>query len=142
MLSMFSRSIFIVPLIWVLAIITLAPSCPNKSPEYYYSLADRKRAEGDNLVAIKCLSKAIKDKPDYLDAYKMRADLWLKEDSIDRAVDDLTKIIDLKPSGDAYFQRGNAYYVGVKDSLACKDYYKACDLNHNKSCDLWRKYCK
>ncbi len=132
--------------------ILIIPSCvvgkllsAKKSPESYYELAKQKVADGYNYEAIKYLGKALKDKPDYTDAYLLRASAWMKEDSFDRAISDYSKIIELKPSGEAYYSRGNAYWMSAsgRDSLACKDWLKSRDTyNFSRSWDAIRMHCK
>lgn len=137
--------VFVIGWITTLLIILAPSGCPNKkTPEYYYLLGKNQVLQGDNLGAIESFSKAIKYKPDYLEAYGERAQTWIKEDSFNRAIDDYTKLIELKPSGDFYYLRGMSYWKSAsdRDTLACADWRKARDLNNLKSWDMIRKYCK
>ena len=117
----------------------------KKTPEYYFGLAKHHKAEGDLIVAGRFLTKAIEKNPSYIDAYMERAGIWLSQDSFERAIQDYTKIIELRPArnnADIYYTRGNAYYSSLQDTLACRDFRRACDLNYTRACDAIRKYCK
>lgn len=129
----------------ILLIILVAPSCPQRTPTYYFNEGEKLTALGESFKAIMYYTKAIKDKPGYIEAYVSRASAWMKEDSIDRAIQDYSKVIELRPSGEAYYLRGAAYWSSAsnRDSLACKDWLKAKETyNHNRSWEKVRLYCK
>ena len=98
--------------------------------------------ERDFLKAKTYLTEAIKQNPGNIDAYMLRAKCNMDSDSLTAAIKDYTHVINLKPSGDNYYLRACTYYVDSQDTLSKNDFRKACDLNHNKSCDLYRKYYK
>lgn len=43
-------------------LIILAPSCPNKTPEYYFGYAQHYSSEGDYVQAVRFFTKAIEKK--------------------------------------------------------------------------------
>lgn len=129
----------------IFLLVCLAPSCPNKTPDYYITEGDKLAAEGKNLDAIKYYTKAIKDSPNNSVAYGNRARTWLKEDSMDRAVADYEKVVQLHPSGETYFLLAESIWKSAsgRDSLACKYWKIAKEVyNHNKSWDRVRENCK
>lgn len=121
-----------------------------KTPQYFYQKGVFYDVKKDYIRANKSYTKAITKKNDYLEAYFKRAESNLRNDSVIPAINDYTKIIEIYYSSNAgyqklseiYYMRANAYYSIVKDSMACRDWKKACDLTHNKSCDMIRKKCK
>lgn len=116
----------------------------KKTPKENFDVGEQKLNEGDDINAIVYFTKAIKQDPQYLEAYGERAKVFLKSDSFNLAIQDYSKIIELKPSGEAYFLRANAYWGSAsgRDSLACKDWETAKNLNHNRSWDMIRLHCK
>lgn len=126
-------------------ILLFSCSAQKKTPEYYFGMGKHHLAEGDLIASTKALSKAIEKNPAYIDAYMARASVWILQDSFSRAIEDYTKVIDLQPTrnnADLYYTRGNAYYSSLEDTLACRDFRRACDLNYTRACDASRKYCK
>lgn len=142
--------IFLIISAWItFLLITLAPSCPNKSPEYYYQQGKIESAKTNSYVAIKYFSKAIKLKPDYLEAYLDRASVYLSLDSIKRAITDydsalVMKNINVQQKGEYTYLKAYAYYLlNGYDSTYCRLVNEACDrYGDNKSCDERRLYCK
>jgi hypothetical protein len=87
----------------------------------------------DILKAIEYLNEAIRQKPDYVDAYRQRGAFYAKLDQYSLAIDDYDEVIRLKPrDGNLYSMRGNAYFALGKISLACSDAKKACTLGNCK----------
>lgn len=113
----------------------------TKSPEYYYEKGEEKYNEQDFKKAIIFYSRAIKLKPEYIDAIWKRGLSNVKIDSNMLAIKDFTKIIDIKPNGDVYNERGKVKFY-IKDTLgACADWDVGCDLMSNRACELKRKIC-
>lgn len=81
----------------------------------------------DILKAIDYLSEAVRQKPDYADAYGQRGTLYAMLDHHELAINDYDIAIRLKPrDSNLYSMRGNAYFAVGKISLACSDAKKAC----------------
>lgn len=133
---------------WIIfLLITLAPSCPSKSPQYYFEYGKKYMTQNDFIKAQRYFTKAIQTSPRYFDAYLERAKAWEKIDSIKNAIKDYDTLLSFKELTVAktailYFSRANMHYLLSEDTLACYDWRKACDLNHNKACDVIRKRCR
>lgn len=135
---------------WILFVfIALAPSCPSKSPEYYYQQGKIESAKTNSYVAIKYFTKAIKLKPDYLEAYLDRASAYLSLDSIIMAIRDydsalVMKGINVQQRGEYTYMKAYAHYLlNGYDSAYCKLVNEACDrYGDNKACDERRLHCK
>jgi len=129
----------------ILLLLCVAPSCPNKTPQYYFEQGNKEIAERDFPTAIRYFTKAIIDKPDYVDAYLQRAIAFTQEDSIHRAIEDYTKVLELRPrenNAEIYCLRAECYYLWSQDSLACKDWDKACEeLGNLNACNKKRQLC-
>lgn len=136
-------------LIVITSIIVLAPSCPSKSPEYYFQEGEKLYKSGSTELAVKYYTKAIKDRPDYMEAYMSRAKANMSIDSIHNAMADYDTLIvrmlmvnDYQKLGEVYFLKGDAHFLLSQDSLACKYYRKSRNMNNSKSWDRLRKRCK
>lgn len=128
-------------------LISLAPSCNKKSPEYYFNYGRHYMADNDFVQAQKYFSRAIKLSPRYYEAYAERAKAWEQLDSLKNAIADYDSMLTFKnltvsKTADLYFSKANVYYLLTEDTLACQVWRKACNLNHNKACDYIRKWCK
>jgi hypothetical protein len=80
-------------------------------------------------------------------AYVERANTCMAIDSIDRAIRDYDFLLNMKSLNQdklakLYYLKGNALYLGSRDSLACTCWRKAKDFGHNDSWDKIRKNCK
>jgi len=101
---------------------------------------------GDDFGAMIDISNAIQsnklDSTDLSDAYRFRASIFIANDSIDLAIQDLTKAIIYNPKNEySYYQRADLYRVkGLKDK-ACADFRKCADLGVMTIYDTIRKYC-
>lgn len=129
----------------VIIVTSLAPSCPKRSPEFYFLEGKKLTAAGDEVNAIKYYTKAIKDKPDYFDAYIGRAELWIRQDSLDRAIQDYHKVVELKPNGDTYYRLGDAYWRSAsgRDTTACRYWTIGKETyNYSKCWEAIRLHCK
>lgn len=128
--------------------ITLAPSCPaSKSAEYYVNYGKHCMSEGDHIEAQRSFTRAIKLQPSYFEAFTERAKAWEASDSLVRAIADYDSLLSFKgltvdQTAGLLFNRANMHYLLSDDVNACRDWRKACELNHNKACDLIRKRCK
>ncbi len=79
--------------------------------------------------AIVYLNNAIKEKPDYIEAYVSRGLAYFSLGQYQRAVEDYSKVIGLKPDNAyACYNRGNAYRHLGRHQLAIEDYNKALRL--------------
>jgi hypothetical protein len=79
--------------------------------------------------AIKDYSQAIRIKPDYVAAYNNRGNAYYELAQYDLAEADYNQSLGFKPDyANAYINRGLVYYQQDKNSQACSDFKKACDL--------------
>lgn len=147
----------------LLFILIFLTSCVTKNLDYYVQKAKDASALRDLDAEVNALNKADaimkknEAKPSCIgcvvydaDVYMMRAAANTDRDSFDLAAADYTDIIKDNPKpndtyfiSNLYYLRGEVYYHNLKDSLACKDWNKACnDYGHTRSCGELRKYCK
>lgn len=135
---------------WILfLLLTLAPSCPKqpRTAEDYFIYGKAYMGQNDFIEAQKWFSKAIKEKPRYYEAYVERIKAWEQTDSLYNAIRDYDTLLIFKnltvdKAAELNFLKANEYYLLSEDTLACHGWKKACELNHNKACDLIRKRCK
>ena len=91
----------------------------------------------DFLKGIEYLDEAIRLKPDYVDAYRIRGSFHARLERYKPAINDYNEAIRLKPDdGSAYSMRGHAYLSLGEITLGCSDAKKACALG---SCELLKK---
>ena len=87
----------------------------------------------DFVKAIEYLNKAIRLKPDYLNAYRERGSFYYKLEQYELAINDYDEVIRLKPKDcSAYDMRGHAYFARGRIILGCSDARKACALGNCK----------
>ena len=101
---------------------------------------------GDDFGAMIDISNAIQsnklDSTDWSDAYRFRASIYIANDSIDLAIQDLTKAIIYNPKNEfSYYQRADLYRVKGLKEKACADFRKCADLGVITIYDTIRKYC-
>ena len=113
----------------------------KKDAQYYFRRAEMEREKGEFKSAYKDYSKAISLNEIFLDAWQKRGLLKMDMDSAQSAVNDFDKAIQITPSGELYYWRASAKIKSNDSTGACNDYQSACDLGHNRSCDLYRE-CK
>lgn len=131
----------------VFSLIVLAPSCPDKNAQDYFEYGKHYMASGDFEQAQRYFSKAIRMNHTYFEAYEERAKAFEKTDSLTRSLQDYDTLLTFKnvsvsKTAELYFLKASNHYLLSQDTLACHAWKKACDLNHNKSCDIIRKRCK
>lgn len=111
-----------------------------------YELGKHFSAEGNYIEAQKYFTRAIKQDTVYINAYLGRASVAFIQDSFALAIHDYTKLIHLQPfknNAELIYTRGAVYYQSLQDSLACKDFYNACEnYGFTKACTAYRKICK
>ena len=136
-------------IIFALFIISTYFSCailPKKSPNSYMEAGKKYYDKKDYVKAYKNYSRAIKLNPNLYTAYWERATAEIAMDSLEKAIDDISVYIESTPSQEllqkAYFQRALILDKRGYKSDACDDLNRACELTHNKSCDLYRLKCK
>jgi Tfp pilus assembly protein PilF len=119
-----------------------------KTPEQNYDYAKHYQALGDFVQADRFLTKAIEKKPDYLEAYILRADVNKQRDSLVRAIKDYTTILEMsnlsvQKKAEILNLRGSTYRLNLQDTLACRDWNVACEqFGYTSACNNKRSYCK
>lgn len=102
---------------------------------------------GDNSGAMIDLDKAIisnrLDSIDMASAYRWRGNIFYEKDSIDNAIQDLTKAVIFNPKDELAFATRGGFYKdkGLKDK-ACDDYRKAADLGLVVIYETIKDYCE
>lgn len=80
--------------------------------------------------AVNLLDKAIKQNPNFIQAYNNRGNAYRDLKQYQKALNDYDKAISLNPKFvKAYSNRGNIYYDQKKYQMAIKDYNKTISLN-------------
>ncbi|MBI4669060.1 MAG: tetratricopeptide repeat protein [Elusimicrobia bacterium] len=107
-----------------------------ESAETHYDQSRRYLSEQQYDSAIKSANKAIELKPDYIDAYLLRGNIYLEQKKkINEAIADFNRAISLAPNyAFAYFSRGTAYGDLGQLKLALEDYEKACAIGDPQAC--------
>ena len=83
--------------------------------------------------AIEYLNEAIILNPDYVNAYRLRGELYAKLERYALAINDYDDVIRLKPKdGLAYNMRGEAYISSGNKEMGCDSLRRACELGYCK----------
>ena len=103
---------------------------PHKNPdaEEYFRSGVKAQNQGQYSQAIVDFAKAIELEPGFADAYFGRALTYLVQPRYDRAIEDCTMAINLKPSANAYFTRAQIYLKTDEYKCAVKDYSETIKL--------------
>lgn len=134
--------------LWTIFLLfTVAPSCPDQTPENCFLQGKYFINEGNYIQAQKYFTKAIQKKPDYFEAYIERANSCEKQDSFTLAIKDYTYLLSfpkmtVDKKAELLYKRGRLYYKTLQDSLACKDWNESCENNLPKACKEYRENCK
>ena len=95
----------------------------------YYRQGNRYYFSGEYENAILSYEKAIKQKPDYAEAYNNRGVAYDDLEESEKAIADYSKAIELKPDyANAYYNRGCTYDDLGESEKAIADYSKAIEL--------------
>lgn len=134
-------------LISIFILLTVVIKGCQLTPKEQYARARCYYAAGNYQEARKISSIAIKDSATYLDAYLLRAQINEKDDSLLLAISDYTTAFNLSVEqlqrSNILYMRGNVYYLALQDSMACQDWYYACEnLGYSPACNQKRKFCK
>ena len=126
----------------IVALVTNFTTGADKTAKEYFQKAEKQQFDKDLKGAYKNYSKAIQLDTNYFEAYFRRAVLKTKMDSFVSAIKDYDRCLKINKTGETYYRRANIKWT-LKDSVgACVDWTNACDLIHNKSCDLKRGHCR
>jgi tetratricopeptide (TPR) repeat protein len=83
--------------------------------------------------AIEYLNEAIILNPDYVNAYRVRGELYARLERYALAINDYDEVIRLKPKdGPAYNMRGEAYISSGNKEMGCDSLRRACELGYCK----------
>jgi tetratricopeptide (TPR) repeat protein len=118
------------------------PSFGHKSAKEYFELGEKQYEKKEYFKAISEYTRAIELDDKYFSAYWKRGLCKVAINSPGVAIKDFDKAIEISPSGELYYERANAKMKLNDKNGACLDYQIACDLMHNRSCDLLRINCK
>ncbi|MCK9392447.1 MAG: tetratricopeptide repeat protein [Syntrophales bacterium] len=95
--------------------------------------------------AVEYLNEAIRQKPDYVDAYNTRGFTYRNLGQNQRAIQDYDTAIGLKPDcADAYNNRGIDYILSGNSREGCRSLIRACELGNCKGYEEVRQngYCR
>lgn len=99
-------------------------------PAAWYMMGKAKKSLADYAGAIDDLSESIRLKPDFPDAYLLRAETYLKENRADDALADIEVLETLVPEEEhVYLLKGQAYENKGDLSTAAELYRQVLDLN-------------
>lgn len=110
----------------------LRPVPPAKMPstaEDYYAWAQFFIADQRLIGALHDLNEAIRLKPDYLAAIFLRAEVYVRLENFDLAVQDYTQALALQQNDEIYVRRAEAFRAQARYKEAEADYQKALQLN-------------
>ncbi|MEO5926913.1 MAG: tetratricopeptide repeat protein [Bryobacteraceae bacterium] len=105
-----------------LGILTKAMELDPNSWNAYLNRGLAKQNLGQLDAALTDFQHALLLKPDLLQARTARASIYLAKGDSQHAVEELTKVIDLQPSVDAYTNRATAYAQIGQHELAIQDF--------------------
>src|SRR5262245_58084930 len=108
----------------VVLLLVIAAGCGESA----YSQIEKAKAawrSGDLLTALAYAEKAVKEHPEYREAWMVRGALYSKKDRREEAVLDFTEAIRIKPGKDAYECRAATYRVLGLNDLAAEDEARA-----------------
>ena len=120
------------PLLGLVLLIMVTAACSSSSPaESAFEQGQDYREQRDLTKAIEAFSEAIKHDPQYWDAYYFRG--WAHADlgQHEKAIEDFTEVIRIKPENEehnAYYYRGLSYKKIGKSDEADQDFIKAKEL--------------
>ena len=117
----------------LLVLIVLIPVLSfSQGAQDYYNAAMIKFVSKRYSESIQDFSKAIKEKPGFIDAYFNRGIAYEKVNMLDKAIKDYSKVIKLDPGmNEAYINRALLYKKSKKYKLAIKDFNTAIELRPN-----------
>jgi tetratricopeptide (TPR) repeat protein len=104
----------------------------SQGAQDYYNAAMIKFVSKRYSESIQDFSKAIKEKPGFIDAYFNRGIAYEKVNMLDKAIKDYSKVIKLDPGmNEAYINRALLYKKGKRYNLAIEDFNTAIELRPN-----------
>ncbi len=107
----------------------------------YYGLqmGKNKIVQGDFVGAIKDLTETLKDRPNDYDCYNMRAIAYSELKKYDSSLSDFSKCIEIKPSHEAFYNRGATYFLKNDFNTAIADFNKSINLNANDEKSIYKR---
>ncbi len=107
-----------------------------------YNRAILRNEMDDTEGAIEDYYVALEVDSNYSNAWFNLMTLLVDVEEYQEAVDAASKVIALEPKAyDAYYERGNAYYLLKQDRNACADWSKAQELGSTLANEVLEKYC-
>jgi hypothetical protein len=110
-----------------------------ESDYYGLQIGKNKIVQGDFSAAVAELTATLKTDPNNYDVYNMRAIAYSELKKFSEALADFTKCIELKPSSEAYFNRGSAKFTQKDFQGALLDLSMALSLNKNDRKALYKR---
>jgi tetratricopeptide (TPR) repeat protein len=96
--------------------------------ESWYEEAEAAYQQKNYQEALRLYSKIIELDKNHVNAYGMRGMIYFLDNQHQKAIDDFSQAIKLKPEAAYYDTRGQAYYALGKLADASRDALKACEL--------------
>ena len=135
-------------IISLIFVILLSSCATKKTAEFYFQQGKNEAVQTNAYVAIENFTKAIKKNPNYIEAYMERASVNVSIDSLMNAIRDYDSVLvktnknDYENKGKLYLKKGDAYYGLSEDTLACRCYTDAKNMNNNTAWNRLRDRCK
>lgn len=108
--------------------------------DYYgLQLGKSRIVQGDFEGAIKELTETIRLNPQDYDAYNMRAIAYSELKKIEKAIEDFSKCIELKPIAEAYYNRGAALFTKGDFKSAYDDFSQCLKLSPDNIKALYKR---
>ena len=89
--------------------------------------------------ALDILEQAIKENPEGPDFYALRGDIYSYQGRSSQAVENYTKMVELRPeSGAGHYRRGMEYFRMIQLEKAIADFERVAELHPEKAPQLWQ----
>jgi len=94
----------------------------KSDPVAYRNLGWYYTEKGDYEKAFSACDKAVKLRLDYGHGYECRARVYLRQNNYDKAIEDYSRVIEIKPEASAYYGRAEAHFSKKEYSQAIADF--------------------
>ena len=126
---------------YVLCLMLIVPLAAHAdTPKELLEKAREALKKNERTEALKLVDQAIAMDQKNADAFALRGEVRMADRQFNRAVNDLTKAIELRPGAASYYdQRGTANFKQAKIAESLADYNKAIELDPKLAAGHWRR---